>query len=391
MSDSEPDFDDPRFLLDVPTTNPSDLSYIEKRKRKLHSSELKGRNKSRKQLEEEQREIGLSRNLVESAARREQEGGGKGEGEDKAFRMMKAMGFKPGESLGKKETQDSFAAPPKGFTKASFSSTSTATDPSTPSTSTSTSVASTNATQGLKSTTNEPIKFQIRTGRTGLGIPQRAPPSVPSPASSSTPGEFTIDSTPLPSLSSFLSHIRSTITSKKAYGILKSCRRTLEELDRRNGIEEGENVMWFDPDELEREEREFRNKRLFERLDKEVESEEETELGDSEKFEKRKEKSELDYLRGRSETVVDDPEDEEQREREEELKRERGKRELEKREEGTRKEEREEWFGMDVETRLALTLSYLRHHYNYCFYCGCQYNDAKDLEENCPGTEEEDH
>ena len=26
---------------------------------------------------------------------------------------------------------------------------------------------------------------------------------------------------------------------------------------------------------------------------------------------------------------------------------------------------------------------------SYCFWCGCQYNDAEDLEENCPGTEEE--
>ncbi|GAA5959225.1 hypothetical protein JCM3765_005113 [Sporobolomyces pararoseus] len=390
MSDSEPDFDDPRFLVDVHETNSHELSYAEKRKRKLIESELKGKNKSRKQLEEEQRAIGLSSNLLEKAQKEQAQGGG---GENKAFKMMQAMGFKPGESLGKKDATTSSSSAPRGFAKASFApsttSSSTATEPAT----------SSSAPDQLKSgpqttrPTNEPIKFQIRTGRTGLGIPQKPSPSVPRPTFSSTPGDSTsissIDSTPLPSLSSFLSHIRETIDSKRAFGILKSCRRTLEELDRRQGIEE--NVMWFDPDELERQEREFRNKRLFEQLDQEVESEEEKEEGEDRNVEKRREKSELDYLRGRSDTVVDDPEDEELRREREDLEKEKERKEQKIKEQGLKKEEKEEWFAMDVSTRLALTLSYLRHHYHYCFYCGCQYDDAKDLEENCPGTEEEDH
>ncbi|GAA5984462.1 hypothetical protein JCM5350_003369 [Sporobolomyces pararoseus] len=390
MSDSEPDFDDPRFLVDVPQTNSHELSYAEKRKRKLIESELKGKNKSRKQLEEEQRAIGLSNNLLDKAQKEQAQGGG---GENKAFKMMQAMGFKPGESLGKKDSTPISA--PRGFAKASFAPSSM-----TPANSVeaSTSASTSNQSEPGATTTrptNEPIKFQIRTGRTGLGIPQKPSPSVviPRPSFSggvdSTSTISSIDSTPLPSLSSFLSHIRSTIDSKRAFGILKSCRRTLEELDRRQGIEE--NVMWFDPEELERQEREFKNKRLFEQLDEEVESEEEKEEGDDRKLEKRREKSELDYLRGRSDTVVDDPEDEELKREQEEFEKEKERKEQRIREQGLKKEEKEEWFAMDVSTRLALTLSYLRHHYHYCFYCGCQYNDAKDLEENCPGTEEEDH
>ena len=135
----------------------------------------------------------------------------------------------------------------------------------------------------------------------------------------------------------------------------------MEELDRRQGIEE--NVMWFDPEELERQEREFKNKRLFEQLDEEVESEEEQEEGDDRKLEKRREKSELDYLRGRSDTVVDDPEDEELKREQEEFEKEKERKEQRIREQGLKKEEKEEWFAMDVSTRLALTLSYLRHHY----------------------------
>jgi len=128
--------------------------------------------------------------------------------------------------------------------------------------------------------------------------------------------------------------------------------------------------MWFDPDEVEREEREFKNKRLFERLDKEVEesSEEEEAIdGDDEtttgRKEKRKEKSELDYLRGKSDTVVDDPEDERVRHEMETEMKEKERREQKSREHGLKKEEKEEWFSMDVSTRLALTLSYLRHYY----------------------------
>jgi len=96
MSDSEPDFDDPRFLIDVPSTDPSELSYTEKRKRKLKESEFKGRNKSRKQLEEEQRAIGLSNNLLDKA-QKEQDSikGGGGGGENKAFKMMQSVPIRP--------------------------------------------------------------------------------------------------------------------------------------------------------------------------------------------------------------------------------------------------------------------------------------------------------
>lgn len=92
MSDSEPDFDDPRFLIDVPSTDPSELSYTEKRKRKLKESELKGRNKSRKQLEEEQRAIGLSNNLLDKAQREQDSIKG---GENKAFKMMQSVPIRP--------------------------------------------------------------------------------------------------------------------------------------------------------------------------------------------------------------------------------------------------------------------------------------------------------
>ncbi|KAG1780180.1 hypothetical protein EV702DRAFT_1177961 [Suillus placidus] len=41
--------------------------------------------------------------------------------------------------------------------------------------------------------------------------------------------------------------------------------------------------------------------------------------------------------------------------------------------------------------RLKLLLDYLRGKYSYCFWCGTQYEDTIDLEQNCPGPEEDDH
>ncbi len=41
--------------------------------------------------------------------------------------------------------------------------------------------------------------------------------------------------------------------------------------------------------------------------------------------------------------------------------------------------------------RLELVLDYLRRRYSYCFWCGTQYEDAEDMENNCPGVDEDDH
>lgn len=40
---------------------------------------------------------------------------------------------------------------------------------------------------------------------------------------------------------------------------------------------------------------------------------------------------------------------------------------------------------------LLEVLNRLRIEFNYCFYCGCQYESADEMISNCPGVEEEDH
>lgn len=40
---------------------------------------------------------------------------------------------------------------------------------------------------------------------------------------------------------------------------------------------------------------------------------------------------------------------------------------------------------------LTKIVSYVRSSHNYCIWCGCLYDSANDLNENCPGTTREDH
>jgi len=75
-------------------------TYSEKRKESLRKSHLKNeqnRTKSRRQLELESREEGLSKSLFERAEDDKAIGHG---AENKALSMMIKMGFKPGQALG---------------------------------------------------------------------------------------------------------------------------------------------------------------------------------------------------------------------------------------------------------------------------------------------------
>ncbi|KAF8756368.1 hypothetical protein RHS01_04470 [Rhizoctonia solani] len=50
-----------------------------------------------------------------------------------------------------------------------------------------------------------------------------------------------------------------------------------------------------------------------------------------------------------------------------------------------------EYIQKNVQERLTLVLEYLRMKYFYCFWCGASYDDASDLETNCPGPDEDLH
>ncbi|GAA5798792.1 hypothetical protein HPULCUR_004198 [Helicostylum pulchrum] len=46
---------------------------------------------------------------------------------------------------------------------------------------------------------------------------------------------------------------------------------------------------------------------------------------------------------------------------------------------------------LSLEHQLEALVSYLRETYTYCFWCRAKYTDKQDLDENCPGTEKDDH
>ncbi|GAA5988246.1 hypothetical protein JCM11641_002099 [Rhodosporidiobolus odoratus] len=376
MSDLDDlDYDDPRLLAALSEPRPSaELSYNERRKRTVAAQQERGRSnpKTQQQREEEAREEGLSTNLIARDTLA---------GEDsRGLKMMKAMGFKPGEALGRRaeSVDDSSAAAtggaepgveaaaPRGglgFARASLAPIRGSFQPAT---ATSQSQAE-DRPQAADKPRTEPIRFEMRTARTGLGLPTaKKPRYLPTSFSSKNPSSDASASTPLPDISSYLAHIKSSVDSRRAFGLLRSARRTLEELDRRAGTEES--YMWRDPEEESRDKEKYDRRRLFDKIDDELDDDDDRKIEDREK--RAAKKGALAYERGISGQVVDvESEDKAQDE----------------------KEEEEEWFAMDVQTRLGLTLAYLRSKYHYCLWCGCQYESGEDLVGNCPGTEEEDH
>jgi|SRR5579859_5096856 len=64
--------------------------------------------------------------------------------------------------------------------------------------------------------------------------------------------------------------------------------------------------------------------------------------------------------------------------------------------------ELDEFEALPLENQLEMVLHYMRETHFYCYWyydqetraksrCGCAYDDAKDLAENCPGLNEDDH
>lgn len=106
----EDDYLSEKFLVETATaskpTTYSQLRHEAKRKSQLKNE--RNKQKSRRQLELEAREEGLSKSLFERA--QEEEAAGLSAG-NKALSIMMKMGFKPGQSLGTKEEPSPLAGP----------------------------------------------------------------------------------------------------------------------------------------------------------------------------------------------------------------------------------------------------------------------------------------
>jgi hypothetical protein len=49
------------------------------------------------------------------------------------------------------------------------------------------------------------------------------------------------------------------------------------------------------------------------------------------------------------------------------------------------------WRSFTTSEKLSLVCTYLRRFYQYCVYCGHQYESPEELAKDCPGLTEEDH
>lgn len=205
-----------------------------------------------------------------------------------------------------------------------------------------------------------PLDIHMREGRGGLGTEPVRPPPKRQKVHVGHDGDVEAAVTE----DKFKTHARSEADARKHVGQLRSAQRTLRELDAREGGHDvdveggGGSVLWIDPEEWEAEER--RKVHAIRMGEREVDVE--------------------DVLAGGQQLEVE-----------------------------VRDEEREAWCALSVEDRLAKVLAYLREHHKcvltsverimahgfgdhrYCLYCGAQYASQQELDELCPGTQEDDH
>lgn len=128
MSDNEDDYLSDKFLLE-PASTPSSgpKTYSQRRKDAARVAAIKNaqnRKRSRREMEVESREEGLSKSLFERAQEEEASVGQ----QNKALAMMMKMGFKPGQALGQTEEDQPLDPVPSS----SFTSTNTYTTTTTP-------------------------------------------------------------------------------------------------------------------------------------------------------------------------------------------------------------------------------------------------------------------
>lgn len=110
--DDDDDYLSEKFLVNASATPSQPLSYSQLRKEAQKKAQLRNeenRHKSRRQLELEAREEGLSKSLFERAKEEEASGSGTS---NKALSIMMKMGFKPGQSLGNTADQDDASSSP---------------------------------------------------------------------------------------------------------------------------------------------------------------------------------------------------------------------------------------------------------------------------------------
>ncbi|KAH9816410.1 hypothetical protein DFH28DRAFT_203405 [Melampsora americana] len=332
--EEDDDFMSDKFLIPINDhSSNSTLTYSDKRKRKQIESLTKSHKRSRAEQEIEAREEGLRKDLIANQLKSINESGSKdpiintSTTHSKAIQMMLKMGFQPGQALGLQPQADSIEP---NLSKETSNTENQCHE-----------VFSNQASSSQKPLIT-PIEITIRNGRGGIGTEKRTKTRFQFSKSNQELNEDEIKVQ-----REFLEKSKTKFDIRKIESNLSKARRTCQELDHRNQVEE--NVLWLDPFSVE--------------------------FGDEVNGLDTNEKK-LKGLKDSNEfgtTVVLTEEEEEE-------------------EDSTLdREEKASWLALDSASRLIYTLRYLRQEYFYCIWCGCQYDSSEELDKECPGVDEDEH
>ncbi|TIA93506.1 hypothetical protein E3P92_00246 [Wallemia ichthyophaga] len=309
-----------------------DQTYGEMRLQALKQSEDKnmaGRIVSKKQRERETIEEGLERNIIKEA-------GEEGDSSNKALNMMIKMGFKPGQSLGKREHDVVDKVGNESENEPEHAG---------------------EHTHPQKKAHVEPVKPYFLDGRSGIGVQRVVSSKQISEAAAAS-------SALMENQQDF--RVRKTFeaNARKSEGVLRQLRTTIKNAD--EDLEIKFNVFWINPydvdtyppfilsEDVQPVQHTYDNKSLAKQLKEQMQHDK-----------LRNEDIDEDVNDNSVENISDvDPEVVQQC---------------------------KDFIKLDPIVRLRFTQEYAREVHSYCFWCGCKYQSKQDMNENCPGFDEDDH
>jgi len=356
MSDEE-DYLSDQFLLNITAASSSaPTTYSQRRKDAQRLATIKNeqnRKKSRRQLEEESRQEGLSKSLFERA--KEEEGSGQ---QNKALAMMLKMGFKPGQSLGGGGGEG-----PSTPIPASKSVDEEETQPGKEPFHTDSAGPPQTASRHLAA----PLPLNEWAGKKGIGLGKRAAsPNAAERLSKMAKMEEARDQ------GAFRDRARQEYEERRAEGRLAPAQRTCVTLDEKAGRKL--NVLWLNPSNPDTFPEDLLEYLEDEALQMSLRRYQSSKISIEDRLRAQIQadalqpvKTTLDEIEESAPILPSIPYPEEYI------------------------EEANQFLRLSAQDRLTILLEYLRHHYFYCFWCGTQYESVEDLEENCPGTNEDDH
>ncbi|KAG8930167.1 hypothetical protein FRC03_006465 [Tulasnella sp. 419] len=386
MSDGEDDYLSDKFLATLESNSKSSSSktYSQLRQEATRKAELKnvaGRKKSRKEIEEESRREGLSTSLFERERARSDAQGDENEesaGPSKALKMMLKMGFKEGESLGKRASPANEV--PEKESPAALSS-----------------FVKRDAESGHLV---EPLPVTLWAGRKGLGMGKRLLSTDESVEGNRPSKLLKIDEASLnataPNQVDYRNRAKEEYEERKTFGRLASAKKTLVQLDEDNDVKF--NILCIDPQNPSETIPKGLLARLEDLIDPRLLSASASddagrsrivpgsESDNRTQAERLKAQMRADALVPLSAglDVIDEPSKREETASE-------ADKSLDSDFDDETVQDARDWLMLTNKQRLQFTLDHLRKTYHYCFWCGTKYASADELEQSCPGEDEESH